>query len=590
MPATRLPARLLRRVERSVLVLMAVSLAAMLLGVLLVDRRTRELDGTARRVSHTYDVLGALAGVEGAIREAESAERGFALTGDSTLLGAVPRRARARRRPAGRHPGARARQPRQARRADGLAAAAVRKLSTMDAVVRARRERGAPAAAALIAGRQGHEAMLAVERAVEEMRAEELALLDRRRTVLARSMTGWAALARGLGGGAITLLCVGALAVRSARARQLDAERDAATAYDELRDRVAELEARGREARALSALTEAVQLCVTPAEAYGVLERIVPTLLPGPAAGGLLAVVRASRNRVERAASWGTLADGRDLAFLPDECCALRSGRPYLVRAGDVRLRCPHAAATGAAHYVCLPLIANGEALGVVHLVSDDGLAFAGDRALALLQDAGEYISVALANLALRDRLRQQSIRDPLTGAFNRRYLEESLDREVARARRHGHGLGLLMLDVDHFKRVNDVHGHEAGDEVLRATGELLRRAVREEDVVCRYGGEEFAVLLPDVTEEVANARALHILAAVRGSRWRTAASRSGRHRVGGRGMFPQHGAEGDRRAAARRRGALRGQARRPRPRGGRGRRRPRRLSAGAASALGPGR
>ena len=113
----------------------------------------------------------------------------------------------------------------------------------------------------------------------------------------------------------------------------------------------------------------------------------------------------------------------------------------------------------------------------------------------------------------LQLRLAEQAVRDPLTGLFNRRYLDGTLEREVARARREGHPLSVVMLDVDHFKRLNDSYGHQAGDEVLKALGDLLRADTRAEDIACRYGGEEFLVLLPSMPLDTAKERA---------ERWRT--------------------------------------------------------------------
>ena len=88
-------------------------------------------------------------------------------------------------------------------------------------------------------------------------------------------------------------------------------------------------------------------------------------------------------------------------------------------------------------------------------------------------------------------------MRDALTGLYNRRYLEEVLEREVRRASRSAQSLGILMIDLDHFKNFNDTYGHDAGDAVLRETGQFLARGVRAEDFVCRFGGEEFVVILP---------------------------------------------------------------------------------------------
>jgi diguanylate cyclase (GGDEF)-like protein len=119
-----------------------------------------------------------------------------------------------------------------------------------------------------------------------------------------------------------------------------------------------------------------------------------------------------------------------------------------------------------------------------------------------------DHISLAWANIRLRETLRHQVVHDALTGLFNRRYLEETLEREIYRVKRKEASLGLIMLDLDHFKRFNDTYGHEAGDDLLRALGKFLAARVRHEDVACRYGGEEFVVILPEASPEVVKERA----------------------------------------------------------------------------------
>jgi diguanylate cyclase (GGDEF)-like protein len=125
-------------------------------------------------------------------------------------------------------------------------------------------------------------------------------------------------------------------------------------------------------------------------------------------------------------------------------------------------------------------------------------------------------VGLSVSNLRLREALRNQSIRDPLSGLFNRRYLEETLEREIRRAVRAEQSLGILMLDLDHFKRFNDTYGHEAGDSVLRETAAFLTRSVRAEDVVCRFGGEEFVVILPLANLQSTQARAERICSKLR--------------------------------------------------------------------------
>jgi diguanylate cyclase (GGDEF)-like protein len=129
-----------------------------------------------------------------------------------------------------------------------------------------------------------------------------------------------------------------------------------------------------------------------------------------------------------------------------------------------------------------------------------------GERRLAAV--LAKQVALSLWNLKLRESLRNQSICDPLTGLFNRRYMEESLEREFSRANRHKSSVAIVMLDLDHFKRFNDTFGHQAGDELLRALGDLLKKNTRSQDIACRYGGEEFALVLSDSSLEGAYKRA----------------------------------------------------------------------------------
>jgi len=163
--------------------------------------------------------------------------------------------------------------------------------------------------------------------------------------------------------------------------------------------------------------------------------------------------------------------------------------------------------------------MAQGQALGVFHLrlgaplqTQADG---PGKPKLNLAQTIAEQIALALANLNLRETLRHQSTRDPLTGLFNRRYMEASLERELCQAERTQDPLGLIMLDIDHFKRVNDTYSHEAGDTLLRALGTFLQSQVRGGDIACRYGGEEFTLILPAASAEATAERAEHVREAV---------------------------------------------------------------------------
>jgi diguanylate cyclase (GGDEF)-like protein len=122
---------------------------------------------------------------------------------------------------------------------------------------------------------------------------------------------------------------------------------------------------------------------------------------------------------------------------------------------------------------------------------------------------------LTVALVASWNRAHHLSMRDPLTGLYNRRYLDETMARELPRARRLGECTGVILIDLDHFKRLNDTFGHDAGDNALERVGDLLRSATRNSDIACRFGGEEFAVILPNATLQVARNRAEAIRSAL---------------------------------------------------------------------------
>jgi diguanylate cyclase (GGDEF)-like protein len=157
-------------------------------------------------------------------------------------------------------------------------------------------------------------------------------------------------------------------------------------------------------------------------------------------------------------------------------------------------------------------LLAQGQPVGLLHWRSAPGGAGAFDEPTQLLaQSVADGLALTWTNLSLREALRQEAIRDPLTGLYNRRFMEESLLREMRRAQRGGQTVAVILLDVDRFKQVNDRFGHEAGDMLLRALGTLLQASSRGSDIACRYGGEEFVLILPETSLETAQQRAEQI-------------------------------------------------------------------------------
>ncbi|TCM17935.1 diguanylate cyclase (GGDEF)-like protein [Novosphingobium sp. PhB165] len=250
----------------------------------------------------------------------------------------------------------------------------------------------------------------------------------------------------------------------------------------------------------LFAMTDMLQAAEDHDDAGAVLMATAVRLLPG--FGGALYVFNNSRDRLDLAKSWG-LSDRFEpaAALVPSNCWALKRGKPHINDPAGGTLCCMHQIGTGAT--VEVPMMARGQVFGLLLLASDapDALERFNDirRVARALADS---MSLALSNIALREKLRTQSLRDPLTGLYNRRYMEDALERYVSLGERTGTATSVLMIDLDNFKRVNDEFGHAKGDAVLRDVAAQLVGALRPSDVVARYGGEELVVIMPKCTLE----------------------------------------------------------------------------------------
>jgi len=282
---------------------------------------------------------------------------------------------------------------------------------------------------------------------------------------------------------------------------------------DQQNERMMEdLTKRSERATMLAKMGELLQSCASLEEVFAAALGFAPRIFP--VARGAMALLNASRNLAEVIGSW---ADCQlpVMEFEPTECRALRTGHPHLVSADDSTARCAHA--VGVKHmYLCIPILAQGETLGILHLQATDDAPQLNASELSFQTTFAAQVGLSIANIRLREALRTQSVRDALTGLYNRRYLEETLEREVRRAARAAQSLGILMIDLDHFKKFNDTYGHDAGDAVLRETGASLTKGIRAEDFVCRFGGEEFVVILPTADPETSRARAERLRTKIR--------------------------------------------------------------------------
>jgi len=313
-------------------------------------------------------------------------------------------------------------------------------------------------------------------------------------------------------------------------------------AGDLIRRQAQALEQSNRRLSLLGEMTGLLQTVVRVDEATAIIGGYAAQAHVG--ASGAIYLFKESRNSLDLIARWGdvTLAE----SIVPDECWALRRGQAYRPPGAQATLRCKHVhQVDGPAAYLCLPMMVEGGALGLLHVVLAGESPVTDEDDALFAQRMSEQLGLALANLRLRETLRVEAMQDALTGLFNRRFLELSLDRELARAARDENDVAVIMLDVDHFKRFNDAHGHDAGDAALRQLGEVLAATCRATDLACRFGGEEFAVVVPGVAREGMEPWADRLLGRVRAMRVSADGLMLPKLTVSiGIAFFPEHGEE----------------------------------------------
>ncbi|UZD89684.1 diguanylate cyclase [Cognatishimia activa] len=253
-----------------------------------------------------------------------------------------------------------------------------------------------------------------------------------------------------------------------------------------------------KEVKLLGELNEWLQSSRSLDELFDMVIKFMSHMLPECA--GSIYVYSNSRDVLDGVSSWNDGVVKRHIH--PEACWGLRRGRTYTYGTSEVDFICEHAEPHDDSPYFCFPVLAHGETVGLMHLkkrpdVSDHD--FLAVRKLA--QMCAEQISMAIANVRMRDQLQEQSIRDPLTGLFNRRHMIDRLRHLVDLSGDRTRAVHVIYLDLDHFKRFNDTHGHDAGDYVLRAVGEVLDASCSDDEVACRMGGEEFVILWPDLAD-----------------------------------------------------------------------------------------
>jgi diguanylate cyclase (GGDEF)-like protein/PAS domain S-box-containing protein len=332
----------------------------------------------------------------------------------------------------------------------------------------------------------------------------------------------------------------------SEQIRASQAQRQHTESLDRL---VKELELRTKQITSLNEMGCLLAASGTLEEACAVVADSVQKLFP-EAHSGALYLLKSSRDLIEAAVRWGP-RDALARTFPLEACWSLRLGRPHWSGSSGSGVRCQHLTRSSTTECLCVPMVAQGSTIGVLHLRFDSATQIPYDSGAEVCLDAHQQLAISVASqtalsvasLQLRETLREQSIRDPLTRLFNRRFLEESFERELQIASRKKQSVAVLFLDLDHFKRFNDTFGHDAGDLVLQSLADVFRNFFRATDLCCRYGGEEFAVILPESSSRDAAARADALRSEVRGLRLQYKKQPLGTLTLSvGVAAFPEHG------------------------------------------------
>lgn len=281
---------------------------------------------------------------------------------------------------------------------------------------------------------------------------------------------------------------------------------------DILKEQLGESSRHAKELRLLKEMTDAIQLCPSLSDANVPIATYCALLLPGTT--GLLYLASELEQRIAQFTSWG-MATPKAHSFPFSNCTALEKNLLNSLSGRDYGEGCQHLQtlypAKSQSVNLCWPIIDQGKTLGLLSICDYDKLSPTDadhKKALLFLEILVNQLSLSISAIKMRDLLKDQATRDPLTNLFNRRYLEETLQRELHRAERHSTPVSIIMIDIDHFKNINDTYGHDGGDEVLEKIGSLLQKYYRKSDIACRFGGEEFILVLPEMSLDIAIKRA----------------------------------------------------------------------------------
>lgn len=543
-----------RRYKRLTSAIWVSLIAAILATAFLTQRSLSRLADSRDVITHSLVVNKALNDVMSLMLDAETGQRGFLLSGRAPYLQPYytaldqMRQARATLR------SALVQDPSALAPLDVLDKAIAAKLQDLDRAVSLKSEGRSSEAVESILTDSSNQTMNAVRTALRGLGADQARRTNRIQAEIEQEIRIYY-LVLGVSILVNLLLLAGLVQrFRNAALQRDVAQQEADTRNVELSRLLAAAATRNAQVQGLSELSRFLQSCADLNEAAGLLKQHLPPLMRG--ASGALYLASTEQDPLRQSFTWGDkkFVDG----FESNECWAARLRQPFRQpfetgTASCAHLQSEYASAHNNNNIQCLPLMAYGELLGIVVLEADaasdaqESLEMEGSRRFAL-----EQVGLSIGNLKLREYLRQASIRDVLTGLYNRRFFDESSQRELVRALRQQAngdyaGLAVMMIDIDHFKRFNDQHGHEVGDQVLREVAQVLQRQTRGSDVAARYGGEEFTIVLADITEQLALERAQRVRQEVEQLVLRPSGKDVGTITISiGLSQFPTHGSTAD--------------------------------------------
>lgn len=458
---------------------------------LLVNRHVAETMGdlkAAARREHLYQNLISM------LRDAETGQRGFIITGKEEFL--QPYYAGTSMIPAVllelKTENANPREQGSLRNIEEITLA---KLASLSETISLRRDSGFEKASQVVASGKGRSQMDLLRSLI----GEELSDYTQRRNELREELIITSNIAAYAGVAATVIDVLFLLGVLLAAQRALlqrhRAEAHANEITDELRRAATLATLRNAHLQKSAELLHSLELADTMEETSEIIAAYLPALMP--ALSGSLYLYNNSRNVLERSARWGSV-DAEPEVLAPLDCWALRRGSGHLASGPDA-LACRHAHESGKnMARLCVPLITQGDVIGCLTVAGETLAGEHGGEQSQWIVQLAEQLGLALSNVRLRISLRRQSIVDPLTQLYNRRYMDEVLKRELLLAERNRGAVTVVMIDLDHFKRVNDTYGHDGGDALLVAVAAALRENVRACDIACRLGGEEMLVVLPE--------------------------------------------------------------------------------------------